>query len=125
MAYVDQQMGGNRVVSIIIVAVIHVVIGWLLISGLAISAVQEIAERVTTVDIEEEVEEPEEPEEEPPPPEETQPPPPVAPPPPVSLNAAPDPIESQPDPPPPAAFCKFVIVPTSRYVMRTGPLPRP
>ena len=53
MAYADQQMGGSKITSIIIVAVIHVAIGYLLISGLAISAVKEVVERVTTVDIEE------------------------------------------------------------------------
>ena len=83
MAYSDQQMSGNKIVAIIIVALIHVVIGYVLITGLAYSAVKKVVERVTTVDIEE----PEpEPEEEPPPPEEpkpeTAPPPPVAPPPP-------------------------------------------
>lgn len=116
MAYVDQQMGGNRVVSIIIVAIIHVVIGWLLISGLAISAVKEIAEQLTTVDIEE-PEEPEEEPEEPPPEQETVPPPPVAPPPPVSLNTQPDTFETQQEPPPPS--------PPATRVPPPGPPPGP
>ena len=65
MAYADQQMSGNRIVAIIIVALIHIAIGYALITGLAYSAVKKAIERVTTVDIEE----PEpEPEEEPPPP---------------------------------------------------------
>lgn len=101
MAYADQQMGGNRVVSIVIVALIHVVIGYLLISGLAISAVKQVVERVTTVDIEE----PPPPEEEPPPPPPEQPqapPPPVAPPPPISIAPAPPPIQTQATIPPPA-----------------------
>ncbi|WP_174214220.1 energy transducer TonB [Erythrobacter sp. KY5] len=103
MAYADQQMGGSKVTSIIIVALIHVLIGYLLISGLAISAVQEVVERVTTVDIEE-PEPPEEPEEPPPeqPPQETAPPPPVAPPPPINIAPAPPPIQTQPTIPPPA-----------------------
>ena len=89
-------------VSIVIVALIHVLIGYLLISGLAISAVQEVVERVTTVDIEE-PEPPEEIEEPPPPPEqETAPPPPVAPPPPINIAPAPPPIQTQPTIPPPA-----------------------
>jgi protein TonB len=101
MAYVDQQMSGNRMVSIVIVAIIHVIIGWLLISGLAISAFKEVAERITTVDIDEP--EPEEEPEEPPPPEQdTSPPPPVAPPQPFSFRQTPDPVESTPDPPPPS-----------------------
>ena len=101
MAYADQQMGGNKVVSIVIVALIHVVIGYLLISGLAISAVKQVVERVTTVDIEE----PPPPEEEPPPPPPEQPqapPPPVAPPPPISIAPAPPPIQTQATIPPPA-----------------------
>lgn len=100
MAYADQQMGGNRVVSIIIVALIHVVIGYLLISGLAISAVKEVAERMTMVDIEEPPP-PEEPDEPPPEqPQETAPPPPVAPPPPISIAPAPPPIQTQSEIPP-------------------------
>ncbi len=101
MAYADQEMSGSRVVSIVIVVLIHVAIGYLLISGLAMSAVKEIAERVTTVDIEEPEPEPEE--EPPPPPEpETAPPPPVAPPPPISIAPAPPPIQTQTNIPPPA-----------------------
>ena len=114
MAYADQQMGGSRVTSIIAVAVIHVAVGYLLISGLAISAVKEIAQRVTAVDIEEPEEPPEEPEE-PPPPEEVVVPPPVVPPPPIpDLNQnnnfeaeqnldPPDPPPPDPAPPPPPA----------------------
>jgi periplasmic protein TonB len=101
MAYADQQMGGNKVVSIVIVALIHVVIGYLLISGLAISAVKQVVERVTTVDIEEPPPPPDEPP--PPPPEQpTAPPPPVAPPPPISIAPTPPPIQTQATIPPPA-----------------------
>lgn len=101
MAYADQQMSGNRIIAIIIVALIHVAIGYALISGLAISAVKEVVKSVTTVDIEE----PEPPEEEPPPPPpepETAPPPPVAPPPPINVSVAPPPIRTQANIPPPA-----------------------
>lgn len=101
MAYADQQMGGSKVTSIVIVALIHVAIGYLLISGLAISAAKKVIERVTTVDIEE----PPPPEEEPPPPPPEQPqapPPPVAPPPPISIAPAPPPIQTQTTIPPPS-----------------------
>lgn len=101
MAYADQQMSGSKVTSIVIVALIHVAIGYLLISGLAISAVKKVVERVTTVDIEE----PPPPEEEPPPPPPDQPqapPPPVAPPPPISIAPAPPPIQTQATIPPPS-----------------------
>jgi len=104
MAYADQQMSGNRIIAIIIVALIHVALGYALITGLAYSAIKKAVERVTTVDIEEE-----EPEEEPPPPppDEIQPPPIVAPPPPINISTAPPPIQVVTTPPPPAP----VVVP--------------
>lgn len=102
MAYADQQMSGNRIVALIIVAIIHVLVGYALITGLAYEAVTQVVERVTTVDIDEPP--PPEPEDEPPPPPEpdTAPPPPVAPPPPISIAPAPPPIRTQPTIPPPA-----------------------
>ena len=84
MAYADQQMSGNRVVAIIIVALIHIALGYALITGLAYNAVQQVVERVTTIDIEE-----------PPPPEEE-------PPPPINIAPAPPPIRTQQTIPPPA-----------------------
>lgn len=100
MAYADQQMSGNKVVAIIIVALIHVALGYALITGLAYSAIKKAVERVTTVDIEEEVPEEEPPP--PPPPDEVQPPPPVAPPPPINVSVAPPQIQTVDTPPPPA-----------------------
>lgn len=100
MAYADQQMSGNRIIALIIVALIHIGIGYVLISGLAYEATKKIIERVTTVDIEEPP--PEEPQDEPPPPEPDAPPPPVAPPPPINIAPAPPPIRTQPTIPPPA-----------------------
>ena len=86
MAYADQEMSGNRIVALILVALIHIAIGYVLVTGLAYEAVQKAVERVTTVDIDE----PEpEPTEEPPPPEEvieTVVPPPFVPPPAQNLN---------------------------------------
>lgn len=78
MAYADQQMSGNRMIAIVIVALLHVAIGYTLVTGLAYEAAKAVVERVTTVD----VEEPEPEEEPPPPPEEipeTAPPPMVIP----------------------------------------------
>lgn len=100
MAYADQRMSSNRIIALIIVALIHVGIGYALITGLAYSAIKKAVERVTTVDIEEPEEEPEE---EPPPPEPDAPPPPVvAPPPPINIAVAPPPIQVVTTPPPPA-----------------------
>jgi protein TonB len=99
MAYADQQMSGSRIVAIIIVALIHVALGYALVTGLAYSAFKKAVERVTTVDIEE----PPPPEEEPPPPppDQVQPPPIVAPPPPLNVNPNPPPITVVDTPPPP------------------------
>ena len=104
MAYADQEMSGNRIVAIIIVALIHIALGYALITGLAYDAVKKAVERVTTIDVEEPP--PPEPEDEPPPPPEdipeTAPPPPVAPPPPINIAPAPPPIRTQTTIPPPA-----------------------
>ena len=102
MAYADQQMSGNRVVAIIIVALIHIALGYALVTGLAYEAATKLVERVTTIDIEEPP--PPEPEDEPPPPPEPDaaPPPPVAPPPPINIAPAPPPIRTQTTIPPPA-----------------------
>lgn len=102
MSYASQQQAGNKTTSIAIVVLIHVAVGYLLVTGLAIDAVKEAVERVTTVD----VEEPPPPPDEPPPPEEqpenTSPPPPVAPPPPFNIAPNPPPVETVQTPPPPA-----------------------
>lgn len=100
MAYADQQMSGSRIFAIVIVALIHIALGYALVTGLAYSAFKKAVERVTTVDIEE----PPPPEEEPPPPppDEVQPPPIVAPPPPLNVNPNPPPITVVDTPPPPA-----------------------
>jgi protein TonB len=100
MAYADQQMSGNRIIALIIVALMHVVLGYALVTGLAFEAVKKVAQRVTTIDIEEE----KKPEEPPPPPPEQKnvPPPPVAPPPPISINTKPPEIITTVTPPPPA-----------------------
>ena len=104
MAYADQQMSGNRVVAIIIVALIHIALGYLLITGLAIDAVKNVVERVTTIDVDEPP--PPEPEDEPPPPPpEDIPqtvPPPVAPPPPINIARTPPPVQVTPNIPPPS-----------------------
>lgn len=107
MAYADQQMSGNRVIALIIVALMHVVLGYALVTGLAFTATKKLVERVTTIDIEEE----KAPEEPPPPPPERKdmPPPPVAPPPPIRVNTAPPPIETVTVAPPPPVL----VVPTA------------
>ncbi len=101
MAYADQGMSSNRMIGLVVAAIVHIALGYALVTGLAYEAVKKAVERVTTVDIEE----PPPPEEEPPPPPEEvpdTPPPPVAPPPPINIAPAPPPIQTQPTIPPPA-----------------------
>jgi periplasmic protein TonB len=105
MAYADQQMSGNKIIAIILVALIHVAVGYALITGLAYSAMKKAIERVTTVDINEP---PPPPPDTPPPPEPDRPPPPVAPPPPINISVAPPPIQVQPNIPPPAPVIRIV-----------------
>ncbi|MDD3798808.1 MAG: energy transducer TonB, partial [Novosphingobium sp.] len=66
MAYADQKTSGNRVIALVIVALLHVLLGYGLVTGLAFEAVKKVAQRVTTIDIKEEPEP--EPELPPPPP---------------------------------------------------------
>jgi protein TonB len=98
-------MSGNKIIAIILVALIHVAVGYALITGLAFSAVRKAIERVTTVDINEP---PPPPPDTPPPPQPDTPPPPVAPPPPISISVAPPPIQVQPNIPPPAPVIRIV-----------------
>lgn len=109
MAYADQGMSSNRVIAIVIVVLIHLVLGYTLVTGLAYSATKKIIERVTTVDIEEPEPEPEEPP--PPPPDEVMPPPPVAPPPPINVSVTPPQIQTVTTPPPPAPVIPIAAPP--------------
>ena len=100
MAYADQKMGGNKVTALIVVAILHVIVGYALVTGLAYSAFQKVKERVETFDVKEE----KPPEEPPPPPDQPLPPPPiVAPPPPISFDRPQAPVvQTVPVAPPPA-----------------------
>lgn len=119
MAYADQTMSGNKIIAIIIVGLVHLLVGYALVTGLAYSAVTQVIERVTTVDIEEPEEEPEE--LPPPPPEEQAAPPPiVAPPPPINVSVAPPPIITVSEPPPPAP-----VVPIARPAPAPAPVAPP
>jgi protein TonB len=117
MAYADQQASGNKIVSLVIVALIHIVVIYALVTGLAYSAVKTVAEKLNVVDVQEEVVEPEEPP--PPPPDQPITPPPVVTPPPIvrtppttapviTTTNTPPPVFTPtpivaPPPPPPAA----------------------
>lgn len=125
MSYAQQQQGltGTKLVALIIALSIVGGIGLAMVIGLAVSAVKEQIERVTTVDIEEPEEPPEEPDEPPPPEEPTAPPPPVAPPPPINIAPAPPPIRTQPTIPPPAP--PALTIPPPAPVAPPAPPPPP
>jgi protein TonB len=106
MAYADQTMSGNKITALVIVALIHVFVGYALVTGLAYEAAKKVMQKVTTVDIKED-----KPKEEPPPPPPQKkvdtPPPPVAPP--VKINVATTPpqiatVTVAPPPAPPIVF---------------------
>jgi periplasmic protein TonB len=119
MAYADQDgMSTNRLVSIIIVILLHVFLGYALVTGLAYDAVVSIKEKMTVVDVKEE----EPPEEEEPPPEpEKQIEPPVVSPPPLVRTVTPPPQITTVQNPPPAA----PIVPTAAPPAPSAPPPPP
>ena len=97
MAYADQQMSGNRITALIIVALIHVFVGYALITGLAYEGVKQIMKKVTTVDIKKEEEKKPPP---PPPKPKDLPPPPIAPPVRINVAVTPPQIETVATPPP-------------------------
>ena len=100
MAYADQKLSGNRVTALIVVAILHIILVYALVTGLAYSAFQKVKERVETFDVDKE-KPPEEPP--PPPPDQPLPPPPiVAPPPPISFSRPAPVLETVTTPPPPA-----------------------
>ncbi|URD62093.1 TonB family protein [Sphingomonas sp. KRR8] len=121
MSYANRrQMSGNKTVAIVIVGLLHVLIGYALITGLAYNVIKKAAEDLKTFDVEDQ---PPPPPEEPPPPEqkqvETPPPPVVSPPPLVRSNVQTPIIQTAPVAPPP------VITPTARPAPPAPPAPPP
>ena len=110
-------MSSSRLVSIIIVALLHAFLGYALVTGLAYEAVQQVKAKLNVVDVKEE----EPPEEEPPPEPEKQIEPPVVSPPPLVTTVTPPPTVRTVDTPPPAA----PIVPTAAPPAPSAPPPPP
>ena len=101
MSFTDQGVSQSRIWAIIAVAVLHALLAYAFVTGLAYKFVKSVSEDLKTFEV---VEEPPPPEEVPPPPEtpkEVAPPPVVAPPPLVRTNVPPPPIFSVPAAPPP------------------------
>ncbi|MFM6854776.1 MAG: energy transducer TonB [Sphingopyxis sp.] len=101
MAYGDSVDPKSRVVSVALVGVITFLLGWLLVSGLAVSVVKQVAKKLDVMDVQE-----------PPPPEEPPPPPPP---------------ESKLPPPPPIVIPKSIIPPQApmNVVRESTPTPPP
>jgi periplasmic protein TonB len=104
MAYGDSVDPKSRVVSVALVGLITFLLGWLLVSGLAIDVVKKVAEKLDVM----QVDDPPPPEEPPPPPPENKlpPPPPVVIPPsrfppPNTTNVIRDSVPTPPPPQPP------------------------
>jgi protein TonB len=98
-------MTRSRLWAIIAVAILHALLAYAFVTGLAYKFVKNVAEDLKTFDVEEEPPPPEE--EPPPPPPESQPPPIVAPPPIVRTVMTPPPVTIVREAPPP------VITPTA------------
>lgn len=110
MSYADQKMSGNKVVAIVIVALIHAVLGYAFVTGLAFQYVKKVSEKLNTFDVEEP---PPPPPDEPPPPPPDIPmtPPPVVSPPPIVQNPNPAPVVIATVPNPPPVFIPTPVAP--------------
>ena len=100
MAYADQEVSGNKIAAFVVVALLHLALGYALVTGLAYEGFKQVVKKVTTVDIKKD-----EPKKEPPPPPKKMAaaPPIVAPPPKIAnLSAAPNNLDLAPAPLPPA-----------------------
>ena len=111
-------MSTNRLVSVIIVILLHAFLGYALVTGLAYDAVTAIKEKMTVVDVKEE--EPPEEEEPPPEPEKQIEPPVVSPPPLVKTVTPPPQITTVATPPP-----SITVVPTAAPPAPAAPPPPP
>jgi len=104
MAYADQEVSGNRIAAFVVVALLHVALGYALVTGLAYEGVKQLVKKVTTVDIKKD-----EPKKEPPPPKKVEAAPPiVAPPPKMNIATVSPPVEIVQTVPPPAPPPVFV-----------------
>jgi protein TonB len=120
MAYADQDgMSTNRLVSVVIVLLLHAFLGYALVTGLAYDAVTIIKEKMTVVDVKEE--EPPEEEEPPPEPEKQIEPPVVSPPPLVQTVTPPPTIRTVATPPPIAPIVPTAAPPTPPPPPPAGP----
>lgn len=113
MSYTDQKkMSGGKIGSIVVVALLHIVLGYALVTGLALNYVKKAQEKLKTFDVEEPPPPPPDVPPPPPPPDQKFTPPPVVVPPaqvqiqrpsaPVFVPSPPQPPAPVTPPPPPA-----------------------
>ena len=107
MAYADQEMSGNKIAAFVVVALLHLALGYALVTGLAYEGFKQVMKKVTTVDIKKD--EPKKEEKPPPPKKEATPPPIVVPPPIMNINTRPPPLETTPVPQPPTPVQQIQI----------------
>jgi protein TonB len=112
-------MSRSRVTAIVIVAILHAILGYAFVTGLAYNVVKKVAADLKTFNVEEEPPPPEDKPPPPPPDTPNTPPPVVAPPPIVRTNTMPPPIVSVNVAPPP------VITPTAPPAPPAPPKPPP
>ncbi|OYY90161.1 MAG: energy transducer TonB [Sphingomonas sp. 28-66-16] len=110
MAYADRNDGGNKVVAIVIVALIHAALGYAFVTGLAYQYVKKVSEKLNTFDV---APPPPPPPDEPPPPPPDQPltPPPVVSPPPIVRNPNPPVVQIQTQATPPPVYTPIPTAP--------------
>jgi protein TonB len=112
MAYADQKMSTNKMVALVIVALLHVLVGYALVTGLAYSAIKKMKERVETFDVKEE-KPPEEPPPPPPPQDQPAAPPIVAPPAMINVPTQANPVQTVPVAPPAAPVLPIAAPPAA------------
>jgi protein TonB len=116
MAYADRNVGGSRVVAVIIVSVIVFLMGYAFVNGMAYQFIKKKAQDLNVFDVDEP----------PPPPEETPPPPPPdtpVPPPPTQL-VMPPPLNAVPSAAPPMPSTP-IIPPAPPIIPPAPPAPPP
>jgi periplasmic protein TonB len=113
MAYADRNNTGSRVVSMGIVMVIMVAVGYAFVTGLAFQYVKKVAEKMNTFDVPPPPPPPPDVPPPPPPPDQKMTPPPVVTPPPIVQTNVPPPvvIQSVPTPPPVVPFVPVAAPP--------------
>ena len=126
MAYADQKMSSGRITAIVIVALLHALLGYAFVSGLAYNAAKKVVQDLKTFNVEEE---PPPPEEEPPPPPPEVPqtmPPPIVTPPPLERTPSPaPPMQTTTTAPPPQITYTAPPAPPVQTVAPPPPPPPP